>query len=108
MDSDQNKKKRGRKSTPTDNKISSLDRAQIKELLADSIQNYAVRLNKESRDVEECVNLLNDYISEFLEAFIIFGYDVKGRPVCIQHANRQMDADALNSLINRVIFSRGE
>jgi hypothetical protein len=108
MDSDQNKKKGRRKTPINDNKISSLDRAQIKELLADSIENYVVKLNKESKDVAECVELLDGYVSEFLQAFIIFGYDMKGRPVCMHHANNQMDGDALNSLINRVIFNRGE
>lgn len=108
MDSDQNKKKRRRKTPPNDNKISSLDRAQIKELLADSIENYVVKLNKDSKDVTESIELLDGYISEFLQAFMIFGYDMKGRPICMHHANNQMDSDALNSLINRVIFNRGE
>jgi hypothetical protein len=85
-------------------KITALDRAQIQELLRDSISNYVSRAKKDIKNTEEAVELLNSYMSEFLHAFIVFAYDLKGNPLCIQYATNQMDADALNTLVNKTLF----
>ena len=87
-------------------KMSSLDKAQVNELLAESISNYVSKVKKEAKNTEEMVSLLNGYITEFLEAFILFGYDIKGSPICIHYAKNQKDADALNCLINKALFNR--
>lgn len=106
MENDQNNKKKSKKTTlKNDDKISPLDRSQINELLSESIRNYVVRAKKESKDIEEIVSLVNSHVSEFLQAFMILGYDIKGNPICIHHATNQMDADAINSLLNRIIFN---
>ena len=105
-------KDNGKKKTPITpqkkDKLNALDRAQINELLSDSIQNYICRVKKEAKNNEEAMGLVNNYLSEFLQAFMVFGYDMKGRPMCFHYAENQMDADALNSLINRVLFQRSE
>jgi hypothetical protein len=110
IENEENKKKKPRKLQSKEvNKVSALDKSQINELLSESIQNYFVRLKKQSKETEESMTIIDNHVSEFLQAFVVFGYDMKGNPVCIQHALNQMDADALNSLINRVIFSgKGE
>lgn len=109
MDSNQNNKRRSRKKLPEKSvNLSAIDSAQINELLIDSIQNYVVKAKKKTKDNEEVVKLINNYVSEFLQAFIIFGYDMKGDPLCIHHANTQIDSDALSSLLNRAIFGKGE
>lgn len=84
-------------------KLTPLDKAQINELLSQSIHNFVDRSKKEARDVDEVVNLIDTHLSEFLQAFVMFGYDMKGQPICIHHAVNQMDSDAINSLINRVL-----
>jgi hypothetical protein len=88
-----------------DDKITSLERAQINELLSESIQSYISKVKKEAKDTDEAVNLINNYLSEFLQAFIVFGYDIKGQPICVHHSTNQMDADALNTLVNRALFN---
>lgn len=110
MENGQNNKKKSKKqSLESNEKITPLDRSQINELLSESIRNYVVRVKKESKDIEEIVSLITSHISEFLQAFMILGYDMKGNPICIHHATNQMDADALNSLLNRIIFNnKGE
>lgn len=106
MENEQNNKKKSKKTVlKNENKITPLDRSQINELLSESIKNYVVRAKKESKEIEEIVSLINSYVSEFLQAFMILGYDMKGNPICIHHAVNQMDADALNSLLNRIIFN---
>lgn len=109
MESEPNKKKRNLKPpTKKEEKMSPLDRAQINELLTDSIQNYVIKVKKKSKEIEETVSSIDGYLSEFLQTFMIIGYDMKGQPVCIHHSDTQLDADALNCLLNRIIFGRGE
>lgn len=102
---DKNKKKGDKMSLKKDDKITSLERAQINELLSESIQSYISKVKKEAKNTDEAVNLINNYLSEFLQAFIVFGYDIKGQPICVHHATNQMDADALNTLVNRALFN---
>lgn len=87
-------------------KMSSLDKAQINELLAESINNYVSKVKKETKNTEDMVSVLNSHITEFLETFMLFGYDMKGSPLCIHYATNQKDADALNCLINKALFNR--
>jgi hypothetical protein len=109
MEGNENNKRRAKKKLPVnDIKMSAIDSAQINELLIDSIQNYVRGVKKKTKDSEEAVKIINNHVSEFLQAFMIFGYDMKGDPICIHHANTQIDSDALSSLMSRVIFNRGE
>jgi hypothetical protein len=105
---DGDKKKKAKTASSKNNKLSNLDKAQIQELLSGSVQNYVKRIQNDAKDIEDSIELINGYMSEFLQAFIVFGYDMKGTPICIHHATNQMDADALNSLVNRLLFNRGE
>jgi hypothetical protein len=109
MENNNNKKKPSKSTTKKkDETLSSLDRAQINELLSESIQGYIVKVKKDAKDTEQSIELIRDFLTEFLQAFMIFGYDMKGNPLCIHYASNQMDSDAINSLINRVIFNREE
>ncbi len=101
---DNNDKKKPVKSASKNNeKITALDKAQINELLSQSIQNYVERVKKEAKDIDVVVDRIDTHLSEYLQAFMVFGYDMKGQPVCIHHAVNQMDADAINSLVNRIL-----
>ena len=101
---DNNDKKKPVKSASKNNgKITDLDKAQINELLSQSIQNYVDRVKKEAKDIDVVVDRIDTHLSEYLQAFMVFGYDMKGQPVCIHHAVNQMDADAINSLVNRIL-----
>ena len=102
---DKNKKKGDKMSLKKDDKMTSLERAQINELLSESIQSYISKVKKEAKDTDDAVNLINNYLSEFLQAFIVFGYDIKGQSICVHHATNQMDSDALNTLVNRALFN---
>ena len=104
QNNEKNKKKVDKIPSKKDDKITSLDRAQINELLSESIQSYITKVKKEAKDIDSAMSMINNYLSEFLQAFIVFGYDMKGQPVCVHHATNQMDSDALNSLVNRALF----
>lgn len=110
MENNDNNKKKPAK-TPTKKKtlkMSALDRAQINELLSESLRGYVSKVTKEAKDIEQSIEIINGFLTEYLQAFMIFGYDMKGNPVCIHYANTQLDSDAINSLINKVLFNRGD
>lgn len=100
------KKKKGKNPLKKEDKITPLDRSQINELLSESIQNYVSKIKKDVKDVEDAMELINNYVSEFLQSFLVVGYDMKGQPICIHHATTQMDADAINTLVNRILFNK--
>jgi hypothetical protein len=108
MDNNDKGKRKGKLPLKSNDKITPLDKAQIDELLQQSVQSYISKIKKDAKDTDEVMTLINNYLSEFLQAFVVFGYDMKGQPVCVHHATNQMDSDALNSLVNRVLFHRGE
>jgi hypothetical protein len=52
---------------------------------------------------EECVNALIATTGEFLDSFIILGYDFNGMPYTLTKVNNQQDADALAHAVQRFI-----
>lgn len=86
-------------------KLVKADKQQIEELLKSAMQDYlkyqtSMRVEK-TKNINNLVNL----ISEYLGAFIVLGYDVTGNPVNLIHATSQMDADALATALNKLVFS---
>ena len=94
-----------KKSSKKKMELTALDKAQMNELLAESLQNYVIKAKIEAKDFEQVLSLLNGYVSEFLENFLLLGYDLRGNPICIHHAKNQMEADALNTLLNKIIIN---
>lgn len=94
-----------KKSSKKKMEVTALDKAQINELLSESLQNYVVKAKKEAKDFEQVISLINDQVSEFLENFLLLGYDLRGNPICIHHAKNQMESDALNTLLNKIIIN---
>ena len=66
----------------------------ISELLA--ARTKEVKKNRRTEDVNAS---LVTTISEFLNCFIIMGYNDEGTPVAITKSNNQLESDALHSLL---------
>jgi len=77
------------------------DKKQVEELIKSAMQDFLVR--KSGLNLEKTKNLqsLVTWVSEYLSAFIIIGYDVSGESVNLVHATNQMDADALSAAVNK-------
>lgn len=67
--------------------------------LINSILSNRIKEVKKIKDVEDINNALVCTISEFLDSFMILGYNSEGIPIALTKANTPLDADALHSLL---------
>jgi hypothetical protein len=86
-------------------KLSPPEKVYIEELLKSAMHDYAVRHTKVIKDKEETAQKLSGIISEYLGPFMLIGYDSKGEPFNIIHAQSQLDVDAITAAINKLIFN---
>jgi hypothetical protein len=89
-------------------KLSQPEKAHIEELLKSAMQDYAQKQVKNIKDKEDMAERLVSMISEYLGAFLLIGYDSKGAPFNIFHATSQLDADAITTALNKMIFKQIE
>jgi hypothetical protein len=92
-----------KKSKPN-KKISSPEKIQIEELLESSLREYVIRQTKSTKNREELVSKVANFVSEYMSPFMLIGYDTKGQPINIVHAASQLDADALATAVNKLVF----
>lgn len=81
--------------TPEENK-------QFLEQIDSFLKRKQVQQRKESEDE---YNVLHNYISEFLESFITFGYTFSGQRVLIQHHTTPKDKDAMLEFLKNVFVA---
>ena len=85
--------------------ISKNEKAVVEELLRNAFNEYSIKFEAKKMERAEAAQRVTAFISEFLSAFMIIGYDMQGNPMNIIHASNQMDADALSSALNKFIFN---
>lgn len=86
-------------------KLSPPEKAHIEELIKGAMQDYVVKQHKFIKDREELAHKLSSIIEEYLGPFMLIGYDTKGQPFNIIHAQSQLDLDAITTSINKFIFN---
>lgn len=94
------KKKKGQST-----EITKAEKAAIEELFRNAVSEYSLKFQTKQIERTELVNKITSFISEFLSAFIIIGYDMKGAPINVIHGGSQMDIDALTAALNKFIFN---
>jgi len=72
----------------------------VKNALEDHMEYLATKRLKDERDI----GMLSSIIEEYLENFIILGYDYKGDSIQLISANSQQQADALGTSIHRFLI----
>ena len=92
-------KKPRKKATP-----SSIDSDQLQQLLKEALQEYA-----EERIIKHLdnTNAISGTLEEFLQTFVLLGYDLNGAPITIVHTKTQQDADALSTAVTRFFMQHG-
>ena len=85
-------------------KIVKSDKKDIEDLLKSVMKDYLAQQSNAKIENTKNIHALASMISEFLNAFIIIGYDFKGNPQNLIHAKNQMDADALTAALNKFLF----
>jgi len=101
-------KQRGKDDMDNDNKLPKIvksDKKDIEGLLKSVMKDYLAQQSDVKIENSKNIQTLSSMVSEFLNAFIIIGYDFKGNPQNLIHAKNQMDADALTAALNKFLFN---
>lgn len=80
---------------------------EVKELTHKALVNFLKEQVKEKASNKKDLDALNSQILEFLNSFILIGYNFNGEPVSIISAHNQQEADSLGTLLNKFIFNNG-
>jgi len=73
----------------------------IRAALEDHLIEHARRHDKRKKTLDE----VTSHVEEFLDSFIILGYDYSGESVTLISANTQQQADSLSTLIQKFVVS---
>lgn len=68
----------------------------LSSILAENIESSAHR-----RDVDDTASALISTLKEFLDSFVVLGYDMDGEPMIISYSQTSMGDDALRNLMVR-------
>lgn len=99
--SDEPKRRKKKKITPTPTSQESEwipSDTDVRDLINDILSNR-IKEVKKVKDVKDINTALVCTISEFLDSFMILGYNSEGAPIALTKANTPLDADALHSLL---------
>lgn len=88
---------------PKKQKSSSISPDQLQQLLKEALTTYA---DQRTRKTEDLCDSICSVLEEFLQSFVILGYDVNGNPVTIVNTRTQQDADALSTAVTRFFYQR--
>ena len=83
---------------------SSIDSDQLQRLLKEALQEYAEERTMKHLDN---ANASSGTLDEFLQTFVLLGYDLNGTPVTIVNTKTQQDADALSTAVTRFFMQHG-
>lgn len=75
----------------------------IRKALEDHLIEYASKHNKRQKTLDE----VQSNVEEFLDTFIILGYDYEGDPVTLISASTQQKADSISTLLQKFIVKSG-
>jgi hypothetical protein len=77
----------------------------IRELLEEALK-VKIEQKKEFNNHEELATSLGPIISEFLDSFIVIGYDFEGNPITFQGSAKPQQKDALDTLFLKYFQQR--
>jgi hypothetical protein len=81
---------------------------EVKELTHRALINFLKEEINNKNASKKDLDALNSTISEYLNCFVLLGYNCEGAPVTTIFAHNQQEADSLGTLINKFIFSTRE
>ena len=76
----------------------------VRAALETQLMEYAKRRNEQKRNLEE----LTCIIEEFMDSFIVLGYNYDGDPLTLVSASTQQQADSLSTLLQKFIVQSGQ
>lgn len=103
MDQKNNNKKK-KPSVPKEKSSKNISQEQIKSLLKEvMLKNIEEEEHKRNVTLES----ISSTLEEFLRCFIVIGYNLDNEPILISNAKTPLDADALNTSLNKLFFPMG-
>lgn len=76
----------------------------MESLIKSTLHNYLQQKLELKNERATDISHLDSIISEYLDCFIIIGYDMLNSQINFIHAKDQKDADALSAAINRFFY----
>lgn len=76
----------------------------VRAALETQLMEYANRRTEQKRNLEE----LTCIIEEFMDSFIVLGYNYDGDPLTLVSASTQQQADSLSTLLQKFIVQSGQ
>lgn len=65
-----------------------------------------IESKKEYKDHQELADTLSAVMAEFLDSFIVVGYDFDGQPISFQGTSKPQQEDALDTLFLKYFYQR--
>jgi len=78
---------------------------EVKELTHKALLSFLRDQLQEKNANKKDLDALNAQILEFLNCFILIGYNFNGEPVTVISAHNQQEADSLGALLNKFVFN---
>jgi hypothetical protein len=89
---------------PDNSDLSSNEAARIKELVREALAAQLVSIKKRHTE-KELLGSLKSIVGEFLDCFVLFGFDLDGEPRVIKLANTKQADAALRTLFIKLFAS---
>lgn len=71
-----------------------------------SLDDWAKKNQTENRIEERDYHLLKSVITEYLDSFMLFGYNTKGERIIVQHAQSARDRDAVMEFLKTIFIQQ--
>lgn len=71
--------------------------------LNDVIQGYVTRYYNTKKITQENIDIISGVLNEYLQSYVLLGYNYDGNPITVVHAENQLQRDAVNIALIRHI-----
>ena len=78
---------------------------EVKDLTHKALISFLKEQIAEKDSKKTDMDALNAQIQEFLNCFILIGYNFQGEPITMISAHNQQEADSLGALVNKFVFN---
>jgi len=99
------KNKKLPKDNSSDKNFNPNENKEIKELTHKALLSFLKEQISERNSNKKDLDALHAQILEFLNCFILIGYNFQGEPISMISAHNQQEADSLAALINKFILN---
>ena len=86
-------------------KSSGLTSDQLQQILKEALMSHAETHTRKTADLCSSITAT---LEEFLQTFVVLGYDLDGMPITIVNTKTQQEADALSTAVTRFFMKHND